>query len=775
MKTINVLMIVILGLTHVYSQTQDVQENLQKYWYYKTKFLRYFTKVGLSSNSITTGAYVCQGNNYTYYNDGGWSLPASEVNYGGAYPLYQNANIRSYNMKFGDGTVYLGLYIGVLATEYRLLKNNHQYTDSVLWELYCALKAFERLDLVAENLSYPFREPNYNIYQSHFKSNGFFLRDDVSNEFIINHFNVLANNLINDSWKENTSDYLGMLKNINTNSNKCTEPKGIGNDVSQDQCINLFLGFALVKRCLDGNETVNGENLVQLAKNYTDRIIKRLSTNDWTLYYPEPQFINSNYQVNHANMKDFSHGLVAAAEWITGNDYSNLNPKRKAFWLNADALFIFSSDNAHMALILASICGDCWSGNLTNKARRTFRRVYSNSIDYYLKWRLYPLLISYLHGYDPNHSFWDLSQNHPSWEVKQNFIQNVYNELNKAPCYGTRNHSGPAETYYSNNGYVSINGWRADRKFNRFLIEQNNGSSNNTAEYNGLDFRLYQNLFALWLNDGQYVPYTINGLSPGYFEYGYWDVEHYKMSGKWCQNVNIPYLGFGGQIPVRPKASNHYPAYIKAKNITVDGTTKIGFCEDFYGNPYPANVTLQYMGGRVELQTGFEFSAYAPGGQSSTFHVFSRNDNYNGIWYLDFEYQCSDQNNKTDTWLEEQIDFDPNEDYFEEEEVPTNLLEENSLQIVELFDTPKNQKELISQQNTDHQEVLYVYPNPTTGQIFIQGIENLEIEVHNLLGKTVINKQIYQEPLDISHLPNGTYLLTIFYQGKIKHLKIVKI
>lgn len=71
-------------------------------------------------------------------------------------------------------------------------------------------------------------------------------------------------------------------------------------------------------------------------------------------------------------------------------------------------------------------------------------------------------------------------------------------------------------------------------------------------------------------------------------------------------------------------------------------------------------------------------------------------------------------------------------------------------------------------------QTLTIYPNPTTGQIFIQGIENLEIEVHDLFGKIVINKQVYQEPLDISHLPNGNYLLTLYHNNFVKHVKVVK-
>lgn len=45
-------------------------------------------------------------------------------------------------MNWGDATSYLGYYIGVLATEYYLLQQNGQRTDSVKHELFFAFGNF---------------------------------------------------------------------------------------------------------------------------------------------------------------------------------------------------------------------------------------------------------------------------------------------------------------------------------------------------------------------------------------------------------------------------------------------------------------------------------------------------------------------------------------------------------------------------------------------------------------------------------------------------------
>lgn len=74
-------------------------------------------------------------------------------------------------------------YLAVLSTEYALLKLNNQHTDSVLYQLYCALYEINRLDLVAEKIL---------GCSSNGILNGFIARDDVPSNYVQNnmeHFN----------------------------------------------------------------------------------------------------------------------------------------------------------------------------------------------------------------------------------------------------------------------------------------------------------------------------------------------------------------------------------------------------------------------------------------------------------------------------------------------------------------------------------------------------------------------------------------------------------
>src|ERR1700741_283194 len=121
-----VLLFILLS-TMVKGQTSD-DENHRKYWYYRTRLVNDFLKVGISDGN---------------------SIPFSER--GLYYDGSSNASLTT-AMKCGDGTSKLGVYIGVLATEYKLLKINGQNTDKVLHELACALYALDRLDMNAEPL-----------------------------------------------------------------------------------------------------------------------------------------------------------------------------------------------------------------------------------------------------------------------------------------------------------------------------------------------------------------------------------------------------------------------------------------------------------------------------------------------------------------------------------------------------------------------------------------------------------------------------------------------
>ena len=57
--------------------------------------------------------------------------------------------------------------------------------------------------------------------------------------------------------------------------------------------------------------------------------------------------------------------------------------------------------------------------------------------------------------------------------------------------------------------------------------------------------------------------------------------------------------------------------------------------------------------------------------------------------------------------------------------------------------------------------VITIAPNPTAGRISISGIEAGEVSISDNLGRIVLRKSLTQSDLDLSMLPNGTYMLAV--------------
>ena len=110
-----------IALSSSSAAAQSTQDNLDKYWRLRTRLTTEFLSVGPAQ---------------------GQSQPAQERHEGQSF------------IKFGDTTLVLGWYIGVLATEYELVRQpgrfpgadraNATQVNSTLAELYYALLAMER-------------------------------------------------------------------------------------------------------------------------------------------------------------------------------------------------------------------------------------------------------------------------------------------------------------------------------------------------------------------------------------------------------------------------------------------------------------------------------------------------------------------------------------------------------------------------------------------------------------------------------------------------------
>jgi hypothetical protein len=246
----------------------QTEPNQKLYWDYRDRLKKTFMKIGA---------------------DKGESLPMEWFDFDadcrGVSPTNKGV------IHWADGMTYLGDYLGVLATEYRLLKNSNQDVTGTLSELYYALNAINRVDGKGERyLSQNDLLP--------VNMNGFFIRDDVGPGF-------------KDHWIDRfsrTQDRRDDVTAVSSSYGKeieiygCTDfPNGYFNqynEESQDQLFYLVQGLALVKKLVDNVYVKpmisdDGFFIVDEAKSIATRLSDYVfSEKDFSLPF-DPSVVNS--------------------------------------------------------------------------------------------------------------------------------------------------------------------------------------------------------------------------------------------------------------------------------------------------------------------------------------------------------------------------------------------------------------------------------------------------------------------------------------------------
>jgi uncharacterized protein (TIGR03382 family) len=270
------------------------------------------------------------------------------------------------HMKWGDGTIALGFYLGVLATEHYILSNPAQFPgaasgtiniDATRDELYYALLALERLDRDADAaFPSPCSPPQ--------ALNGFFLRDDVP------------------------ADFHTHFSGITTIESDFIDPTLTNKEESQDQVYHVQHGLALVVAHVPPTDTLQGNPLRAWAIEQAQRITKHFAKGDWIIRNPAC----SNRAVNRGeNASGYSYGETFAAAYITDGAYV---PTTSSIWHNVwDTLrqptnpAYNDEDNLHMALAIMAV-GDGYGAD-TPQVIATLAATQD--------WPLYPLLHRVLH------------------------------------------------------------------------------------------------------------------------------------------------------------------------------------------------------------------------------------------------------------------------------------------------------------------------------------------------------------------------------------------
>lgn len=267
------------------SIAQNQELNQQKYWQFRSLLTSQFMKVG---NCL------------------GCSIPAEtletvEVTEAGHRKTVQKLNFGA------DSPALLGWYMGVLATEYHLLKQEDKSTLQTEKELYFALIAFDRLDAQAEMIA-EYREnlkcydKSTDFFQHPVKwdtqndqwlpasaesvwadsannLNGYFMRMDGSPAFIsyFTEIDIVNAGLTRPKYK-NQNAWANYEFNPQNIENSTAGYRKGNNESSQDQVFNLLMGLMLTAEFAQGAH-YNNVNLAEKAILTGKRILSNYTKN----------------------------------------------------------------------------------------------------------------------------------------------------------------------------------------------------------------------------------------------------------------------------------------------------------------------------------------------------------------------------------------------------------------------------------------------------------------------------------------------------------------
>jgi hypothetical protein len=410
--------IFITCLANATAQTQ--QGNLDKYWHYRERLTTHFLLVGEQQ---------------------GMSMPASRI------------DTMQQRMAWGDNTIGLGFYIGMLATEHYMLSHPQQFSgynngDSNALsrtenELYFALKGLRRLDETAE-ISFPSPCDSLGLVR-----NGFMLRDDVPADFHLHFANITSVK----------SDY--------------TSVNVYDNEMSQDQVYHVLTGLALVKKFVPATVTVNGMNLRQEAVAQALLIADWVSKYSWTIKNPACLVSGNPKDVARGAFATlFSHGLNLMVKYLSDGTVhldTLVMPSATTVWntLNVSTNPGYNNvDNIHMAMTIAAV-GRGWDTTTLSALMDLGTKN---------KWAAYPMIYCLLHDDTTATGFPVFRDTLNTWSEDM---------LNEAPAEGPYNDYPLAITH----GYGVWN------RFIRARTQHYIGDATTMKnKFTGLDYMLLHNL-----------------------------------------------------------------------------------------------------------------------------------------------------------------------------------------------------------------------------------------------------------------------------------------
>jgi Secretion system C-terminal sorting domain len=79
-------------------------------------------------------------------------------------------------------------------------------------------------------------------------------------------------------------------------------------------------------------------------------------------------------------------------------------------------------------------------------------------------------------------------------------------------------------------------------------------------------------------------------------------------------------------------------------------------------------------------------------------------------------------------------------------------------------------------QETEEDNPIHVFPNPTCGDVIVNGSFDKNIIIHNMFGQSVFQKTVTELPYTINmrSFLSGVYILTIYGEATLKSVRILK-
>ncbi len=454
-----VIPLIALAITPWLAQGQITLNEYHKYWFYRYRLLSEFMVPG-TMDSCGTGA-------------GGYHIPAQK-----------SFAPNDYLISYSDETRSIGYYIGLMATEYRLLKNAGWDTSETEKELYYAMKAYERSDARSSYLGID-GGANCQI-------NGYFIRGDVQEPV----FNL---NPVFEKYKVN-GQYSFIAKYKDTHRPGST-PADIRN-ITPDQVQPLMLGFVLTYKCLEDTDNYNGFYFKEKAAEFADMIASRLDATDWKDINESGQDMGTDRNT-HNTFREEGHTYVTAKaasyinhhkdhdDYLTSFTDAGKLLQRQKLLVMYDLMMLEQLKDYVVGHMGAGVAAGNTGHNWAFKTHDFLTEI--DAKDQY-DYGLYKLAFKYINN-----------------EFDHTFDARWHTDLKQAPCYGTQyipTNMDPAHPYWEGQSP-----WRAHIKWSG-ADERDGGGKGGKGS--GWDYMIFYNLYNLYYQttNTSYVG-TLPSLPPG--------------------------------------------------------------------------------------------------------------------------------------------------------------------------------------------------------------------------------------------------------------------